>query len=59
MGNVVSFGEYKINKSYQRYYTTMGNVCLSCENQKRNRRDIRKELIEGYMKLLTNYINNK
>ena len=57
MGEVVNFGEYKIEKSYQKYYTTMGNACLNCEDQKRNRRDIRKELIEGYMRLLTNYIN--
>lgn len=55
-GNMFSELEvYKIEKSYRNYY--LFEHKHECKNDCIPKRDIRKEMIKGYMKLLTDRVN--
>jgi hypothetical protein len=56
MGKVVNFSEFKLKKTYSKHYTEIGNVCLKQETQKHREEKIKKALVEGYIRLLSNYI---
>jgi hypothetical protein len=57
MGNaIVNLNEFKMKKTHQKFYVTNKNLI---HERRHNIRNVRKDFIKGYMKLLTVYIKNQ